>query len=65
MKDFRYAASVKDKDKAEGLPQSTYINKSKKWEGGTLNYDKFSVGTLILSWYLGEGKSKLHGKSRE
>ena len=65
LKDFRFAASVKDKDKAEGLPQSVHISKSKKWEGGSYNYDLYSVGTIILSWYVGSGKSKLQGKSRE
>ena len=64
LKDFRFACSFREKDKADGLPQSTFIKKSRRWNGGSHNFDKFSIGTIIFSWYLGTSRSKITGRSK-
>jgi len=64
LKDLRFACSYKEKDKADKLPQSVFINKSKKCNGGSPNFDKFSIGMIIFSWYIGSGKCRITGKSK-
>lgn len=64
IKDFRFASSIKEKDIAEGLPRSNYLNKTSKWDGGSTNFNKYSIGIIILSWYIGGGRNKLSNKSK-
>ena len=62
--DFRFAASINEKDAVEGLPKSNYLSKNKKWDGGSTNFDKYSIGIIILSWYIGGNDRKLTNKSK-
>ena len=58
LKDFRLSASTRDIDKATSLPHSIYTAESKSWVGESKNFDKYSIGVIILAWYLSNGKCK-------